>query len=238
MTLIGCFASMNALHSKGTRSLKPERQAFQMLRLGFAILLIPAFVAAESPLEPLLKAVENHYNHAQSLELDFSETYVGYHRPVQSESGILYLRKPGRMRWEYSHPPGKLFLSDGKNVFLYTPDDRRAEKSSLKRSEDERAPLAFLLGKLDFNKEFKDFHSRPEGAATWITATPKNENLAYREVEFLAAPDGRIERLRVTGQDQSKLDFTFTNEKQNVNLAPSLFVFNPPAGVEIVEGEQ
>jgi len=209
-----------------------------MHRLRLAILLIPSIVSAASPLDQLLKTVENRYNRTQSLQLDFSETYAGYHRPVQSESGVLYLRKPGRMRWEYSQPSGKLFLSDGKNVFLYTPDDRRAEKSSLKQSEDERAPLAFLLGKLDFNKEFKDFRARPEGDATWITATPKSENLAYREVEFLTTPDGQIQRLRVTGQDQSKLDFTFRNERQNVTLAPSLFVFNPPAGVEIVQAEQ
>src|SRR6201999_4399258 len=108
----------------------------------------------------LLKTVENHYNHVQSLQLDFSETYAGNHRPVQTETGILYLRKPGRMRWEYAQPPGKVFLSDGKNVYLYTPDDRRAEKSTLKQSEDERTPLAFLLGRLDFNKQFKFFRTR------------------------------------------------------------------------------
>jgi outer membrane lipoprotein carrier protein len=235
---MGCFFSMNALNSKGTRSLIPERQAFEMLRLGLAILLIPTIVPAENPLDQLLKAVENHYNRPQSLQLDFSESYAGYHRPVQNGSGVLYLRKPGRMRWEYAQPPGKLFLSDGKNVFLYTPDERKAEKSTLKRSEDERTPIALLLGKLDFNKEFKDFHSHPEGSGTWVSATPRNENLAYKEVEFVATPDGQLQRLHVTGQDQSKLDFTFTNERQNVNLAASLFVFNPPAGVEIVQAEQ
>jgi outer membrane lipoprotein carrier protein len=203
-----------------------------------SILLIPALLPGQTDLDKLLKTVENHYNHTQSLQLDFSETYAGLHRPVQTDSGVLYLRKPGRMRWEYAQPPGKLFLSDGKNVYLYTPNDHRAEKSSLKQSEDERAPLAFLLGKLDFNREFKSFRTRPEGAAIWITATPKSENLAYTEVEFLATPDGQIQRLRVTGQDQSKLDFTFRNERQNVTLAASLFNFNPPAGVEIVQAEQ
>jgi outer membrane lipoprotein carrier protein len=203
-----------------------------------AILISPAFAAAQTNLEQLLKTVENRYNRVQSLQLDFSETYAGYHRPVQNESGVLYLRKPGRMRWEYATPLGKVFLSDGKNVFLYTPDDRRAEKSSLKQSEDERAPLAFLLGKLDFNKEFKSFRTRPEGASVWITATPKSDSIAYTEVEFLATPDGQIQHLRVTGQDHSKLDFAFTNERQNVTLAPALFVFKAPAGVEIVEGGQ
>jgi outer membrane lipoprotein carrier protein len=190
-------------------------------------------------LDQLLKLVETRYNQAQSIQLDFSETYAGFHRPLQSESGVLYLRKPGRMRWEYQTPAGKLFLSDGRNVFLYTPDERRAERGSLKQSEDERAPLAFLLGKLDFSREFKSFRSRPgEGGGTWIAAEPKSDSLAYTEVEFLAMPEGRIERMRVTGQDQSKLEFTFRNERRNVTLAASLFTFTPPPGTEIVEAGQ
>jgi outer membrane lipoprotein carrier protein len=196
---------------------------------------------SSTALSKLLKAVESRYNHAQSLTLDFAESYAGMRRPVASDSGVLYLRKPGKMRWEYSTPAGKLFLSDGKDVFLYTPEDRRAEKSRLKESEDMRAPLAFLLGKLDFAKEFKSFETRPAnspGDGTWIVATPKSDSLAYTKVQFLATPDGQIHSVQVTGQDQSKLDFTFRNERDNVPVPESLFKFQPPAGVQIVEAGQ
>ncbi|HWE51493.1 MAG TPA: outer membrane lipoprotein carrier protein LolA [Bryobacteraceae bacterium] len=190
-------------------------------------------------LDKLLKAVEARYNRTPSLKLDFSETYAGMRRPVESDSGVLYLRKPGRMRWEYSN--GKVFLSDGKEVYLYMPDEHRAERSKLKESEDMRAPLAFLLGKLDFGKEFKDFQSRPDsgGASggTWIVATPKSENLAYTKVEFLATPDGEIHSVRVTGQDQSKLDFTFSGEK-TASVPDSFFKFAAPPGVQVVEAER
>ena len=188
--------------------------------------------------ENLLKTIENRYNRIQSLKLNFSETYAGFHRPAQTESGVLYLRKPGRMRWEYEAPEGKIFLSDGKDVFLYTPGDRRAEKSRLKQSEDMRAPLAFLLGKLDFSKEFKSFQMRAENDDVWIAAIPKSESLAYTGVEFLASPEGLIKRVRVTGQDQSKLDFTFTGEQQNVPVSAALFTFRPPPGVQVVEAGQ
>jgi outer membrane lipoprotein carrier protein len=204
----------------------------------FAALLASAAFAAAPPPDSLLKPVEARYNHAQSLKLDFSETYTGIgHAPSHTESGVLYLRKPGRMRWEYSTPPGKLFISDSKEVFFYTPDRHRAEKSKLKQSEDMRAPLAFLLGKLDFERDFKSFEMRPEGSNTWITAVPKNQNVEYSKVEFLAAPSGEILRLKVTGVSNAKLDFTFSNEQLNVPVAPELFVFHPPAGVEVVESE-
>jgi outer membrane lipoprotein carrier protein len=142
------------------------------------------------------------------------------------------------MRWDYISPAGKVFISDGKEVVLYTPDDQRAEKSKLKESEDMRAPLAFLLGKLDFKKEFKSFQTRVEGSDNWIAVEPKSENLAYSKVEFLATPEGEIRRVRITGQDQSQLDFTFTNEQLNAPVAPSLFIFHPPPGVQIVEAGQ
>lgn len=199
-------------------------------------------IAASQGLDAQLKNIEARYNRAQSLKLNFSESYAGIKSPVQNDSGVLYLRKPGRMRWEYASPPGKLFISDGKDVLLYTPDEQRAEKSKLKESEDMRAPLAFLLGKLDFKKEFKSFQVRCSGSdassGCWIAAEPKSENLAYSKVEFLASPDGEILRVRITGQDQSKLDFTFSNEQLNVPVAPTLFTFHPPPGVQIVEAGQ
>jgi outer membrane lipoprotein carrier protein len=198
---------------------------------------LPAF-AASPAVDTLLKTIESRYNHAQSLKLDFSESYAGIKRPVQNDSGVLYLRKPGRMRWEYTSPAGKLFISDGKEVLLYTPEDHTAQKSKLKESEDMRAPLAFLLGKLDFAKEFKSFQVSAEGSDTWIVAEPKSENLVYSKVEFRATPDGEIRRVRITGQDQSRLDFVFSNEQLNAPVAQSLFTFHPPPGVEVVEGGQ
>jgi outer membrane lipoprotein carrier protein len=200
--------------------------------LGCTSLFAPA--AVPDP-DPTLKAIENRYNRAQSLKLDFSETYSTSKRLAQNEAGVLYLRKPGRMRWQYTSPVGKVFLADGKDTWLYTPEDNRAERGSLKQSEDDRTPFAFLLGRLDFHKDFQSFEFRPEGADVWIAARPKSQNLLYTQVEFLATPDGQIQKVRVTYQDQSKLELAFSNEQVNAPVAPDFFVFHPPAGVEIVE---
>jgi outer membrane lipoprotein carrier protein len=228
----------NAPDIQSTRQALSARQP-SVTRLVPLVILSPALLLAAPPgLDGLLKTVEARYNRTQSLKLDFSQSYAGTKRPVQNESGVLYLRKPGRMRWEYTSPAGKVFISDGKEVVLYDPGDQRAEKSKLKESEDMRAPLAFLLGKLDFKKEFKSFQTRADGSDNWIVAEPKSENLAYTKVEFLATPEGEIRRVRITGQDQSQLDFTFTNEQLNAPVAPTLFTFHPPPGVQVVEAGQ
>jgi len=177
-----------------------------------------------------LKVVERHYNSAQTLAVDFEQNYVASGQR-RSESGTLTLRKPGRMRWDYSHPAGKVFVSDGKTLWYYSPLAQRAEHSKVKESADLRAPLAFLLGKLDFHRDFTEI--REEGGE--IVALPKSDRAPYREVRFTADADGVIHRVKVTGQDASQMEFVFRNERRNVPVKDALFRFIPPAGAEVVD---
>ena len=193
--------------------------------------------AADDLLSKALNGLQDRYNHAKTLQVSFNGTYTVSGRPHQSESGTLTLRKPGRMRWDYSKPAGKLFLSDGKNVYLYTPDANRVEKMPLKESEDFRAPLAFLLGKLDFAREFRDIELKPEGSSYVINAKAKSDKLPYDAVRITMTPDYTITHLVVTGQDQSILTFDFANEKLNVAVNDGIFKFIMPPGATLVNQE-
>lgn len=208
-----------------------------MTRFALLVSLAIPTIAAAADLNTLLKGVEDHYNRAKTLEVHFVESYSVQGRARKSESGELTLRKPGRMRWDYSSPSGKLFVSDGKDVYLYTPDAHRVEKARLKSSDDMRAPLAFLLGKLDFGKEFRGFEIKPEGANYLITAQAKTEKLPYDKVEMLVSPAYEIQRLVVNGQDQSVLTFQLDGEKLNPPVNDALFKFQMPAGATLVDSE-
>ncbi|HEU0121254.1 MAG TPA: outer membrane lipoprotein chaperone LolA [Bryobacteraceae bacterium] len=191
--------------------------------------------AADVDLTRVLKSVETRYNTVKTLEMDFDLTYIAPNNARRTESGRLFLRKPGRMRWEYTKPDGKLFVSNGTDYWYYSPVSRRAEKMKLKEAQDLQAPMAFLIGKLDFQRDFNQFLVRPEGQLVRITAQPKNPDKApYREVMFLATPDARIEQLTVRGQDASTMEFRFRNEVRNPAQTDSLYVFTPPPGVEVV----
>ncbi len=144
-------------------------------------------MAADNDLTRLLKGVEERYNKARTLKVLFSQGYQqGSGRRV--ENGELLLRKPGKMRWTYANPAGKLFISDGKNVFLYSPATNRVDKIKLKEADDMRAPLAFLLGKLDFSRDFKDFEATKDGGNTIVSAMPKSDKLPYAKVNFTVSP--------------------------------------------------
>ena len=204
------------------------------LRLLIGLLGVSAF-ASDPALDTLLKSLESRYNQAKTLQVQFHEDYTPLGRPRRSESGTLLLRRPGKMRWDYDQPKGMLFVSDGKFFWLYTPAENRAEKMKLRESDDMRVPLAFLLGKLNFQKEFRNVQATPDGPNRRITAEPKTDNLPYSAVEFVVAPDTSIRVVKVTGFDRSTLEFHFDGEKVDPKLDDKLFRFELPKGAELVE---
>lgn len=195
-------------------------------------------LGADANLDALLNRVETRYNRARTLQVLFNEQYLRPGVGQKIESGTLELRKPGRMRWDYRKPAGKLAVSDGKFLYLYDPEQNQAQRFKMQDTEDLRAPLAFLLGKLHFQKEFKNIQGRPEGTGTCIAAEPRSDNLPYSAVEFLVTPEGRIQEVKVTSFDRSVLDYTFTEEKMDPLLGDRLFQFQLPPGAQLTEGGQ
>jgi len=203
---------------------------------GFWILTLAlAARAFDSPLDLLIGGVEHRYNRTKTLSIDFTETYEAGGRRRPPETGHLLLKKPGRMRWTYTKPEGKLFVSDGKSVYLYTAADNRVERSTLKASEDMRAPMAFLLGRLDMKREFKSFETRAAPDGTWLVAQAANDRLPYERVEMLIGKDYAIRQLTVNSRDQSVLTFQFQNEVLNPKVDASSFRFSAPPGAEVVD---
>ena len=100
------------------------------------------------------------------------------------------------------------------------------------------APLAFLLGKLHFDREFRNLRAERVGTDWRIKAEPKSDDLPYKAVEFVVAQDGRIAEVKVTSYDQAVLDFHFAQEKMDPPLDGGLFQFHLPPGAQLTEGDQ
>ena len=97
----------------------------------------------------------------------------------------------------------------------------------------------FLLGKLEFEKEFQNFQTaQSDGGSLKITATPKSDRVPYREVDFFVTPEYKIRKLNITGQDSSVLTFVLTNEQVNPPLDDKIFRFNLPAGAILKDGSK
>ena len=204
--------------------------------------LLPA-VAANPTLDvhAIAQAVDNRYNHLQTLQAEFTETYRGA-GIERTESGSLWLKKPGKMRWEYRSPKEKLFLSDGKDAWFYLPGDRQVRRTAVKKLDDLRSPLGFLLGKTRLEKELDGLSAAPDVTPTTagnvvLRGVPKAMADRVNEVVLEITPDYHIARIQFEEADESVTEYRFSEQKENAGIADQLFRFSPPAGVEVVDGD-
>jgi len=187
------------------------------------------------------RQVDDHYNHLQSLMADFTEIYQGSGMD-RTESGTLWLKKPGKMRWEYRSPEEKLFVDDGHNGWLYLPAEKQVRKSSMKKLDDLRSPLAFLLGKTKLEKELAGLSFAPD-IKTWhaddviLRGIPRGLEDTLRQVIVEVTPERAIARILLYGTDDSITEYRFSNQKENIPVADAQFRFTPAAGTEVIEDE-
>ena len=208
--------------------------------IALLLVVIPCSAGA-ADVKAIAAAVDAHYNHLRSLQAEFTELYRGS-GIERIESGTLWLEKPGKMRWEYRSPKEKLFLSDGKDVWFYVPQDGQARKSKARNLDDVRSPLAFLLGKSKLQKELRGLSLAPDVAPMLdgdvvLRGIPKGFEEQIGEIVLEVNPDNRIVRLVMQGVDGSSTEYRFSDQKENVTIGDGRFAFKPPAGTEIVEGE-
>jgi outer membrane lipoprotein carrier protein len=190
----------------------------------------------------IAKAVDRKYNALKTIRMDFVETYRGAGR-VRKESGTLQLKQPGRMRWDYLQPTEKLFVADGKNAYFYVPGDRQARKASLKKLDDLRSPLRYLLGKAKLEKEFPDLKiadgAKPARAGNVVLGgVPKRLNDRVQQVLFEINPQDQIERIVIEEIDGTTTEFAFANIMEGAAIADSAFRFVRPPNVELVEARE
>ena len=189
----------------------------------------------------IAKAVDEHYNHLRSLQAEFTQIYRGS-EVERTESGTLWLKKPGKMRWEYRSPKEKLFLSDGKNAWFYVPGDRQVRKTSVAKLEDLRSPLAFLLGKTKLEKELDGLSVAPDVAPLQpqdvvLRGVPKALAGRVGQVIVEVTPERHMARIIIEEVDGSATEYRIKDQQEDVGLADDRFRFAPPPGTEVIEGE-
>lgn len=183
----------------------------------------------------LIRKVDDHYNHLSSLRAHYVERYAGMGMD-RTESGTLLLKKPGRMRWNYDKPVGKVFVLDGKYAWFYSPGDAQAQRIPAKQLDDLRSPLRFLLGHTQLKKELDSLTVSPEGAGFRISGVPKGMEQRVKLLTLGVTATGTIERMRLEEIGGAITEFTFTEIEENIPVKNEDFVFRPPAGVSVVNG--
>jgi len=196
--------------------------------------------ASDSTAPELAQALQKKYDTVKDFSADFTHTYEGgVLRKQITERGRLIIKKPGRMRWQYTTPEEKLFISDGVKMYSYIPQDKQVIVASVPRDDEATTPTLFLAGKgnltRDFTASLVDLPVGMPAGSKALKLVPKTRQQDYDWLVLVVDPASLDIRGLVTVDAQGgKSSFSFANLKQNVGLADKDFAFKIPRGVDVV----
>jgi len=183
--------------------------------------------------EEVAAALQKKYDTIRDFTADFVHRYEGGAlRRSREERGTLFVKKPGKMRWDYKSPNEKQFVSNGTRLHQYFPADNRVVVSPA--PEQDQPAVLFLSGRGNLTRDFNLTLLNDPGGAWKLRLEPKKPQQEYDWLEITADRETfRIQALTVGERTGSRSTFTFSNFKENTGLADKLFEFSIPRGAEV-----
>jgi len=164
---------------------------------------------------------------------EFEQTvYDADSNPLQSSSGTIALKRPGRFVWEYLQPEAQTIVSDGDNVWLYDVELEQVTVSPL----TERAggtPLELLMGSTPIDDAFTVKALGESDAIDWYELTPKTTDTDFEQV-FLGLNEAGLAVMELRDNFGQATQIRFSNFDPDVTLDDEQFVFVVPDGVDVI----
>ncbi len=205
------------------------------------VLPLQAAQAAPAPsAEDLARRLQAKYEQVRDFTADFEHTYTGgVLRRKAVERGRVQVKKPGKMRWVYTSPEKKEFVSDGRKLYSYIPQDQQVMVSAVPPADEASSPALFLAGKGDVLRDFVPSIAGdlPNVATDQVALklVPKRQQQEYDWlVLVLDRRSLRIERLVTADAQGGTSSFSFSNIRENVGLPDTTFTFTIPRGVDVI----
>lgn len=213
--------------------------------LALAVLTPLASAQASEEVKEVIKKLQARYEQTRDLSAEFKQTtkIEGFATPIQS-TGKMYIKKPGRLRWDYADPNVEEIYVNQNDVKMYVPEHKQVLVGKLTQMAASQAPLQLLQGAAKLEEQYDLDLSRAgdkgEGGLPLINLLPKQDgNEAVRTVTRIVLEVQPktyfIRRVAIHELSGNVSTFEFSNLKPNSGLKPGLFEFTVPPGVEVVK---
>ena len=191
------------------------------------ILYCPVTLWANPVLENFLNSLQTL--HAQFEQRQFSETG----KLLEISKGEVYVKRPGKFRWEYQQPYDQLIVADGRSVWIY---DKDLEQVTIKNLDDALGKTPALLLSTDGNvdRNFFVIELPRQRQLTRLLLKPKNEDAQFKSIQ-LNLQGHILSGLELKDNFGQTTFIAFKQAKNNLVFNESLFVFRPPSGTDIIE---
>ncbi len=196
----------------------------------------PPAAADVAASQAMLRRLEERSAHTSDLVARFTQSYrSGMLGRQVTEHGTVEIKRPGLMRWEYTEPEKKLFVSDGRSFYFYVP----AEKQVIVSQQDQSRSLAarLLSGRGGLGEEFTvSLDSPQEEGVVRLQLVPRHEDPDLQRAWVDLEPSGRIRGIQIDDLQGNRTSFRFEAIRENTGLKDELFRFQVPRGVEVIRG--
>ena len=207
--------------------------------VALAALLLPVLACAQE-LDQVVAGVESTYGKITDLRADFSQVAnnKSLGQDIKAE-GTVYLKKGGKMRWDYKSPSPQQIVSDGTSLWVYTPELNQVNKGSAPKALAGPAG-SFLAGlgrvRDEFSVRFLNPAQKTDQLGRYVLdLTPKAPTPLLTRLVLSVDPKDYIVRQAVLyDQLQNTVTMAFAKVTPNAQLPDSLFTFTPPAGAAVV----
>ena len=195
---------------------------------------------ADAGSRDLAAALQKNYDGIRDFSADFVHSYKGgVLRKTVTERGRMIVKRPGKMRWQYTSPEEKLFVSDGIKVYSYIPQDKQVLVASVPPDDRASSPTLFLAGKGSLTRDFTSSTVPPPtglpGGTRALKLVPISAQREYEWLILAVGPDTLDLRALVTVDAQGgESTFSFTNLKENTGITDKEFAFAIPRGVDVI----
>jgi outer membrane lipoprotein carrier protein len=181
--------------------------------------------------------LQQKYDRVKDFTADFTHTYEGgVLNKKSTERGTVQIKKPGRMRWEYTSPEKKTFVADGRKIYSYIPADKQVIVSDVPPDDEATTAVLFLAGKGNLTRDFTVSYAEGGDGTTWaLRLDPKQKQ---RDYDWLIVTVDRaslqIRGLTAADQQGGRSTFQFSNYRENTGLPDNVFVFKIPRGADVI----
>ena len=209
-----------------------------------ALMLVAALGAhglAQAPPPPaeLAAALQKKYDGIRDFSADFVQLYQGgvLRRKPRPESGTVFVKKPGKMRWNYKSPEEKVFVSDGRQIQLYVPADKQVVVSDVPSDDRSTSAVLFLMGRGNLTRDFTVSYGEGGTDQTWVLKLAPKVRQADFDWLLLTVDRKSLQIRELTAGDQQggRSTFQFRNFKENPGVSDKTFAFTPPRGTDVVK---
>ena len=206
----------------------------------FTLLALPGTLFSETSEQQALDAIQRQYEKVSTFEADFTQrSYVKMMNQTQSIKGTVKIKKPGKMKWVYGAPDTQILISDGKNLWLYVPEEEQATKVPVESIYSSNTPALFLAGKGKLTRSFNVESVSQENQNILVTLVPKNEDQGLARL-ILHADKKNYQITGSTVYDKlgNKTEIRFSRIRINREILEEQFQLRTPPGVEILDYTQ